>query len=243
MGWGRGAVKGITAAFERATESVVCAIASVLASRVVCCGGRSNGWWIYWAPIIILCEGNGWLAEFWRFRVCLRSNLLRRGRDKGSCVLQVIEFPLSNLLPDDVDIKREVKLLHDFDGEAWKQRDDDGAEKNSPEDQTSVDLCTTLVELCAGGKGSIYSGPEPYHESADNDDQEHDPVPSERIEEDVEVGGENSYSGDEYAHPFEISDIQSITRGEISRRKDEIDHEECDSGLINTVQHIHPIYY
>jgi len=208
----------------------------------MCCGGWGNGWWVYWAPIVILCKDSGWLAELWRFRVCLRSCLLRRGRDKGGYILQVIELPLSDLFPDDVDIEREVEFLHDFNGEAWKKTDDDGAKKNCPEDQTSVDLRTTLVELCAGGKGSINSGPEPYHESTNDDDQKHDPVPPERVEEDVKVGGENSDSGDEYAHPFEISDVQSITRGEISWRKDEINHEERDSGLINTVQHVHPIY-
>jgi hypothetical protein len=124
--------------------------------------------------------------------------------------LQIVELALLDLLPNDVNIQGEIYLLDGFDREPRKQADDHSDQQDSPEGQTTVDFCSGLVELIACNEGRIYASPEPDEERADDDNSDHDPVPTVSIEQDVEIGSADRNGGDEDTHTFKFVETKTI---------------------------------
>lgn len=214
-------------AFDGLAERVVGATASILAPRVVRGCGGCNRRGVDGADIVIpflrirnpvfrnirWSLGDGLIR--WRGQVCVR-------------LVEVVEFSLLDLFPDNVDIQREIDFLERLDAKPWQQTCDDRQKQYSPEDQSTVDLGTALVELSTARKGCVQTGPEPYEQRADYNDKADEPVPTVSVEQDVEIGCAYRNGRNDYAHAFQFSDVESVFGNESAWGEDHVDEEEGD---------------
>jgi hypothetical protein len=94
--------------------------------------------------------------------------------------------------------------------------------------------------LSTGGKGCVDAGPCPDEKRADDDDQHGEPVPTVCVKENVEISDKDRNGSDNDTHSLQFTEVHSTLSHEVGWREKEIDAEECNSGLVDAIDHISP---
>lgn len=155
-------------------------------------------------------------------------------------MLEIVEFPLANLLANNVDIPRKEHLLCGLDCESWQEAYNDGKRQEGPERQLAVHLRRGAVECESQGSRRVDTCPEPNKQDADGVDENCQPVPAISIEEDVKVGDHDGGGGGVHADAFAIIDVAAIFGVERGWCEQEIRHEPYHNRLVQSVEHVKP---
>lgn len=177
---------------------------------------------------------------FRRFRGGLRLGVLFLGCKRWVFVLEVVEFALSNLLPNDVHVSGHVYFLIRLRGEAWEQAYDYRQKCLGPEGKCSIHLLGCLVELETVLERRVDASPGKNQKDADHGDECHEPIPPVGIEEDVNVDDNNGCVCNKHTHlPVVVDGVPSIGV-EGGRCEQEIRHEEDYQRLVKPIKHVQP---
>jgi hypothetical protein len=137
-------------------------------------------------------------------------------------LIQILEFALPDLLPYNVDVIRAIVFLEELDRKAWEKTDGDSQQSQSPEGQRSVNFSPGFVKLERCFERRVNTSPCEDEESADADNQEEQPIPTVRVEEDVTVDNHNGGTSNENAHSCTVVEIMTVAGNEGGRCKYEI---------------------
>ena len=97
------------------------------------------------------------------------------------------------------------------------------------------------VEPVRRFENRVDPGPEPDQQDADGRDEHREPVPTVRIEQDVEVDHEDGNATDVDTHLRRVVDLMPGLGYEVGRRERQIGHEEAHQGLVDAIAHVHPL--
>ena len=225
---------------------VVSPVTAVLSARVV----RSDGWRID-RPAILVDTGVmrvlGMLG-----RLGLGTAAGRLGGPGGGAFKRIViggsnhgcfdgfVFASGDALADDVDVVREHLLLDALGDKAGHQADGGGDDESHPEGELGVDLGSGLVELARVAGGRVDAGPEEDEDVTEEDNQEHHPIPSVRVHQDVHVDGQDGRVGDVAAQPCPFLDVETISRGGSGEDTEDERDEETHHRLVDTISHVSP---
>lgn len=132
--------------------------------------------------------------------------------------VEVLKFALSDLFSDNIDVVREVHLLQELQDEAWQKADNNDQEYDGPEGGLTKNLGRGLVEkLGEGFVGGPDAGPEEDEEGGDAGQQTHQPIPSGRVEHDVQVDDDYGCDGDVDADAVAVTNVLAIGGDEDAR--------------------------
>ena len=155
--------------------------------------------------------------------------------------VEVLEFALSDLFSDNIDVVREVHLLQELEDEAWQKADNHDQEDDGPEGGLTKNLGRGLVEeLGEGFVGGPDAGPEEDEEGGDASQQAHQPIPSGGVEHDVQVDDDYGCDGDVDADAVAVANVLAIGGDEDARGEEEVHHEVTDYRLVCGVEHVEP---
>lgn len=155
-------------------------------------------------------------------------------------VQDAVKLALCDLLANNVDIVWEIDLLQRLHRKAGEDANDWRDEIACPKRGLGIDLWSRLVKLPRSSDGCIHAGPEEDEQVTDDDNQEHQPVPTIGVDQDVEVDRDHRRMGDVATETKPIRHIQAVEGNERAVDDGEIWDEENHDGLIDAIQHVKP---
>ena len=122
------------------------------------------------------------------------------------CV-KIIKFSLTDLLADNINVIGEVDLLDDFNAEARHESHNDREACYCPEGWLSECFGGGLVKVIGRLERGVNSCPEPYKQDTYDHKEDHKPIPSISVEQDVGIDDNDSRRPDVNTKPFQVADI------------------------------------
>lgn len=153
----------------------------------------------------------------------------------------MLEFTHCDLFADDVHIVGEVNLLHSLDGISGKNANDRCHNKDCPETCLSVDLLSSSVELSRGCKGGIDTSPEEDEQVTQYDNEQHDPIPTIGVDENVEVDCEHSRVCNIATKPDTVLYVEAVTSDKVGVDECEVRDKEYHDTLVDSIDHVEPV--
>ena len=153
---------------------------------------------------------------------------------------ETVEFALIDLFAHNIHVVRIVHLLQGFDRESREDTDDRSDKKACPEGGFGINLRGCVVKRPRISCRSVHARPEENEEVTDDNNQEHDPVPSVGVDEDVQVDSEHRRVGNVTSKAEPVGDIETVKSNVVTVDHGEIRDEEDHDGLVDTVQHVEP---
>jgi hypothetical protein len=132
----------------------------------------------------------------------------------------------SLLLSNNVDVVWPIDLLKSFNSKSWEQTDNRHNTEDCPECAFSVHLRSCFVEELGGYERTVDTGPEKDEQVTNDANQQHDPIPSVCVDQDVRVDGENGGMGDVGSKSDPVLDVESVECDEGTASEQQVRNEE-----------------